>query len=44
MIMVRQFKREYELKKEQVKQVLATLKDMDSGKEINLEQSVGLKD
>ena len=32
------------MKKDQVKQVLATLRDMDDGREVNLETSVGLKE
>ena len=42
--LVRQFRRDYELKKEQVKSVLQSLRDMDDGKEVNLQKSVGLQE
>lgn len=40
--LVTQFRREYELKKEQVKSCLQTLRDMDDGKDIDVSKSVGL--
>lgn len=34
--MVKKFRREYEMKKEQVKSVLGSLKDIDNGKKLNV--------
>ena len=42
--LVTQFRREYELKKEQVKSCLQTLRDMDDGKDIDVSKSVGLQE
>ena len=43
MLLVRKFKREYDLKKEQIKQIVQSLRDINEGKDISIEEGVGLK-
>ncbi len=42
--LTKKYRREYEMKKEQAKSVLQSLRELDEGKELNLAHSVGLKD
>jgi flagellar biosynthesis chaperone FliJ len=43
MLLVRKYKREYDLKKEQLKQIVQSLRDINEGKDISIEEGVGLK-
>jgi flagellar biosynthesis chaperone FliJ len=43
MLLVRKYKREYDLKKEQLKQIVQSLRDINEGKDISMEDGVGLK-
>ncbi len=43
MLLVRKYKREYDLKKEQLKQIVQSLRDINEGKDISIEDGVGLK-
>lgn len=43
MLLVRKYKREYDLKKEQLKQIIQSLRDINDGKDITIEDGVCLK-
>ena len=43
MLLVRKYKREYDLKKEQLKQIVQSLRDINEGKDISIQDGVGLK-
>lgn len=44
MTIVRKLRREYELKKEQLKQVLQSIRNLEEGKDIDIDEGVGLRD
>ncbi|CDW78995.1 structural maintenance of chromosomes protein 2-1-like [Stylonychia lemnae] len=44
MTLVRKYRREYDLKKEQLKQVIQGLRDLNEGKDIAIDEGVGLRD
>eukprot|EP00347_Sterkiella_histriomuscorum_P002020 403369782 len=43
-IMIRKLRREYDLKKENLKQVVQSIKDLNDGKDISIDDGVGLRD
>ena len=44
MTLVRKSRREFDLKKEQLKQVIQSLQDLQNGKDIAIDEGVGLRD
>ena len=44
MTLVRKYRREFDLKKEQLKQVIQSLQDLQNGKDIAIDEGVGLRD
>ncbi len=43
MLLVRKYKREYDLKREQLKQLVQNLRDINEGKDIAIEEGIALK-
>jgi chromosome segregation ATPase len=44
MTVVRKYKREYDMKKDQIKSISQNIKNMEEGKDVDIDEGVGLKD